>query len=103
MVSFLYGVAESLQRTGDAERLKAAAFHEAENFLRDKYLEALEKLFELRDRGAQETELKEVLDKANREDPSADDLAAAAYLRAVYLDRRRRAEDEQLSGSAHGS
>ena len=88
-ISFLYGVAESLYRTTNPERLKLAARAEAKDFLTETFLEALEKLFELKESSVAEAGLQSVVRQADLEHPSADALAAAAYLRAAHLEKRR--------------
>jgi hypothetical protein len=89
-VSFLNGVAEALRRTDDRERLRHRAMAEAIGFLEGPYLDALEQLFELAEKQPDEGNLRERVMKAAPDALSPDVLAAAAYLHAVFLERRRR-------------
>lgn len=96
-VNFLYGVARSLVWIKEPDRLRrlqALARSEAQHFLEGLYRAALEDLFELADGHESDTELLRRVRTANRDDPTKEALAAAAYLHASNLRRRAEAAGE---------
>ena len=86
-LSFVYGVAERLALGGDIQRTKRAAEAEAADWFSPEEKKVLEALFSLV--GTEPQKLRELVRAADRDAPSAKEMAAAAHLRALAISERR--------------